>query len=243
MDIYVLNLDRSRARMLAFETLNGHLNVNFVRYSAVEGKDVARGPLVDSGVMTADLDYSDGALGCALSHLSLWDLAIERNQPLTVCEDDAIFNSGFETAAESQLESLPPDWHLILWGWNFDSILLFDMIPGVSPCFGVFDQNGLRKGIEAFRSASLTPRAYKVFRAFGTVGYSVSPAGARAMKQRCLPLRKMDVFVPGFERTLPNSGIDTMLNQAYPALNAYVSIPPVIVTMNLHGDSTVQNAP
>jgi GR25 family glycosyltransferase involved in LPS biosynthesis len=225
---------------LTFETLNSHLNLKFLRFPAVDGTDLERGPLVDRGIITADLGYSDGALGCALSHLALWDLAIAQNQSLTVCEDDAIFNRGFEVAAESLVKTLPSDWHMILWGWNFDSVLLFDMIPGVSPCLGVFNQHRMRMGIEAYQSARLTPQPYRLVRAFGTVGYTVSPVGARAMRNHCLPLRNLEVFFPGLERVLPNSGIDIMLNDAYPRINAYVSFPPLIITRNQHSLSTVQ---
>jgi GR25 family glycosyltransferase involved in LPS biosynthesis len=240
LDIRVINLDRSKDRLLTFESLNTHPNLKFRRFSAVDGKDVERGPLVDRGIMTADLSYSDGALGCALSHLALWDLAIEQNQSLTVCEDDAIFNRGFDVAAESLIKALPGDWHMILWGWNFDSVLLFDMIPGVSPCLGIFNQARMRMGVEAFQSACLMPRPFRLVRAFGTVGYSVSPIGARAMKQHCLPLRNLEVFFPGLERVLPNSGLDIMLNDAYPSIYAYVSFPPLIITRNQHSISTVQ---
>lgn len=240
MDIRVINLDRSTDRLLTFETLNSHLDLKFLRFSAVDGMDLERGPLVDRGIITADLSYGDGALGCALSHLALWDLAIEQNQPLTVCEDDAIFNRGFEVAAESLTKALPGDWHMILWGWNFDSVLLFDMIPGVSPCLGVFNQHRMRMGIDAYQSARLMPRPFRLVRAFGTVGYTVSPMGARAMKQHCLPLRNLEVFFPGLERVLPNSGIDIMLNDAYPRINAYVSFPPLIITKNQRSLSTVQ---
>ena len=243
LDIHVINLDRSKDRLLTFETINRHLNLKFLRFPAIDGKDVARGPLVDRGIISADLSYREGALGCALSHLALWDLAIEQNQSLTVCEDDAIFNRGFDVAAESLIKALPEDWQVILWGWNFDSILLFDMIPGVSPCLGIFDQDRMRMGIDAYQSASLMPRPFRVYRAFGLVGYSVSPMGARAMKQHCLPLRNMDVFFPGLERTLSNSDIDIMLNDAYPRINAYVSFPPLIITKNLHSISTVQERP
>jgi GR25 family glycosyltransferase involved in LPS biosynthesis len=240
LDIRVINLDRSTDRLLTFETLNSHLELKFLRFSAVDGTDLERGPLVDRGIITADLGYGDGALGCALSHLALWDLAIEQNQPLTVCEDDAIFNRGFEVAAESLIKALPGDWHMILWGWNFDSVLLFDMIPGVSPCLGVFNQHRMRMGIDSYQSARLMPRPFRLVRAFGTVGYTVSPVGARAMKQHCLPLRNLEVFFPGLERELPNSGLDIMLNDAYPSIYAYVSFPPLIITRNQRSLSTVQ---
>ena len=242
LDIHVINLDRCKDRMAAFEKLNRPREVNFLRFSALDGKNVARSPLIESGIITADLCYGEGALGCALSHLALWNLAIEQSQSLTVCEDDAIFNRSFGPAGESLIQALPPDWHLILWGWNFDSIVMFNMIPGVSPCLGMFDQDRMRLGIEAFQTARLTPQPFRLFNAFGTVGYSVSPAGARAMKQHCLPFRNMDVFIPGLGRAVPNRDFDIMLNDAYPRLNAYVSLPPLIITRNFHSISTIRQA-
>jgi len=242
LDIYVINLDSSKDRMSAFETANGSLKLNFLRFSALDGKNAARSPLVDRGVIATDLCYGDGALGAALSHLALWNLAIDKNQSITVCEDDAIFNCGFGPAAESVIKALPQDWHVILWGWNFDSIALFDMIPGVSPCLAVFDQDRMRMGIGAFQSARLMPQPFRLFNAFGVVCYSVSPMGARTMKQHCLPFRNMQVFIPGLGRAVPNRGVDVMLNDVYPRVNAYVSFPPLIITRNFHSNSTVQQA-
>jgi glycosyl transferase family 25 len=244
LDIHVINLDRSKDRLSTFETMNSHLSNQLRRFPAVDGNGMARGPLIDRGILAADLDYSDGALGIALSHLTLWDCAIAQNQPLTVCEDDAIFNRGFEAAAESLMQHLPAEWHLILWGWNFDSVLLFDMLPGVSQCLGNFNQHRMRLGIDTFQAAAVAPRAFRLIRAFGLVGYTVSPLGARLMKRHCLPLRNLDVPCPGLEGVVPNLGIDVMLNDAYPRINAFVSFPPLVVTKNLHSTSTIQkNSP
>jgi GR25 family glycosyltransferase involved in LPS biosynthesis len=240
LEIHVINLDRSKDRWSAFEALNGRLPVSFSRFPALDGTNMARGSLVERGIISADLGYGDGALGNALSHLALWDLAIEKGQSLTACEDDAIFNHGFGPAAESLIKSLPPDWHVILWRWNFDSVALFELVPGVSPCLAMFDQDRMRMGIEAFRSANLLPQPFRLFNALGIVGYSVSAAGATAMKHHCLPLRNMDVSIPGLGRAVPNRGLDVMLNGVYPHVNAYVSFPPLIITRNFHSISTVQ---
>jgi GR25 family glycosyltransferase involved in LPS biosynthesis len=243
LDIYLINLDRRKDRLSEFEARNGHLQLNFLRFPGVEGRGLARNLLVDRGIISADLVYTDAMLGCALSHFALWDLGIEQNQTLTVCEDDAIFNRGFGPAAASLLDLLPPGWHIVLWGWNFDSVLLFDMLPGVSPCLGVFNQDNLRAGVDAFQSTHLTPLLFRMTNAFGTVGYSVSPMGALALKQHCLPLRNMEVFIPGLRRTIRNSSIDIMLNAAYFRLNAYACFPPLIITENVHNGSTIQQTP
>jgi GR25 family glycosyltransferase involved in LPS biosynthesis len=241
VDIHVINLDRCADRLSAFQALNGHLPLNFVRFPAVDGRNIVRGPLVDSGIIATDLCMRDGSLGCTLSHLALWDLAIERNQPLTICEDDAIFNCGFGRAAEAQLQALPPDWHIILWGWNFDSILLFDLVPGVSPCLSIFDQARMRMGIEAFRSAQLTPQPFRLFNTFGLPGYSISPTGAREIKRCCLPVRNMDIYIPGLGGEVANEDVDIMLNAAYRHIQAYVCFPPLIITKN--ADSTIVRSP
>jgi glycosyl transferase, family 25 len=242
MEIQVINLDRSKDRMLAFDAINAPAKLAVQRFPAIEGKNADRGAQIERGIITADLGYGDGALGCALSHLALWDRAIEKNETLTICEDDAIFNQEFASAADTVLKTLPPGWHIILWGWNFDSILLFEMLPGVSPCLGAFDQDRMRMGIDAFQSAVVAPQPYRLFRAFGAVGYSITPAGAQALKQHCLPMRKMDVFIPGLGRAVPNSGIDVMLNDVYPRIKAYVSFPPLVITRNLHSISTIQKS-
>ena len=151
-----------------------------------------------------------------------------------------VFNRGFGTAATTLIQTLPQDWQVILWGWNFDSIVLFDMIPGVSPCLGMFDQDRMRMGIEDFQAARLMPQPFRLFKAFGTISYSISPLGAQAMKQHCLPFRNMDILIPGLGRAVPNLDLGIMVNDVFPRIKAYVSFPPLIITRNFKSISTVQ---
>ena len=46
-------------------------------------------------LLDKNLPYTDGAIGCALSHYQLWNLSIEKNEVLTIAEDDAIFRYDF----------------------------------------------------------------------------------------------------------------------------------------------------
>ena len=55
--------------------------------------------------------------------------------------------------------------------------------------------------------------------------------------------RDMEVFYPGLNRSLPNRALDDVLNAMYPDLNAYVSVPPLVLTKNEHGISTIQPQP
>ena len=60
------------------------------------------------------------------------------------------------------------------------------------------------------------------------------------LRDRCLPLRQMDVHFPGLNRALYNTGIDIPMNDAYPEIEAYVGFPPLVVTKNEHETTTVQ---
>jgi glycosyl transferase, family 25 len=243
LNIHVINLDRSTDRLATFRAVNSHVMPQVTRFSAVDGKKVERAAMAERGLIAADLGYSDGALGNALSHIALWDMAIREDRSLTICEDDAVFNRSFCAASESVLRELSPDWHVISWGWNFDSILWFDMIPGVSGCIGTFDQESMRKGTDTFQAAELRPRAYRLLQAFGVICYSISPIGARALRQNCLPLRNTSVYVPGLKANMPNVAMSAALNGVYSHMNSFVSVPPLVVTPNDHSISTVQAKP
>ncbi len=240
VDIRLINLDRSTDRLATFQIANKHVMPYVTRFPAIDGKDVDRAKLVQRGIVAPDLKYKTGALGNALSHIALWDLAIREDRSLTICEDDAVFNRSFCAASESIIQELPSDWHVVRWGWNFDTILWFDMIPGVSGCIGWFEQDSLRKAIDAFQSANLSPRSYRFYQGFGTVCYSISAAGGRSLRQHCLPLRNTNVYIPGLKMNMANFGLDVALNGLYSQVKSFVSFPPLVVTANDHSTSMVQ---
>jgi glycosyl transferase family 25 len=238
MFIYVINLDRSPERLRNFETVNAHMP-GIQRFSAVDGNTIDRMELAQTGLIDPSLSYSNGAIGCALSHLFFWDAAIAENQEITVCEDDSIFHHGFVELASTTIKKLPPDWDLIMWGWNFDSILLMEL-PGIAQCLATFNQDELRQNARQFQQLQFVPACYRLFRAFGTVCYTVSPKGARKLRQQAVPIRPFTVPMPMINPQFPNTGIDVVMNRAYPDLNAFVSFPPLVITKNEHAISTVR---
>ncbi len=239
MKIHVINLDRSAERLREFQRWNGHLP-GIQRFPAIDGATIDRQALIAARTIAPGLKYTDGAIGCALSHLHFWEAAAAGPTAVTVCEDDAIFHHGFLEHALRLLASLPEDWDLVLWGWNFDSILLFDLLPGVSPCLGVFDQAKLRGAADHYQRLPLTPGLFRLVRAFGTVCYTLSPSGARKLLDRCLPIQPFTIPFPMVNPEFPNNGIDIAMNREYEAVNAYVSLPPLVVTANDHALSTVR---
>ena len=230
-------------------TANRHLT-DVARFPAVDGSGLDIGALAQQGLVAPDIldSYSVGAVGLALSHATLWQAATSQGQTVTVAEDDTVFHFRFEALAEEVLKSLPPDWDMIFWGWNFDATMMFDVLPGVSPCVAQFDQNKMRSHIPDFQQLPLAPRAHKLLWLFGTGSYTVSPKGAQNLQSRCFPLRPMLITWPdGLPRPansigIRNIGIDATLNGIYRDLQAFVCFPPLVVSPNDHSKSTVQGA-
>jgi GR25 family glycosyltransferase involved in LPS biosynthesis len=179
--IYVINLDRSIGRLEQFRRSNQHMP-EIHRFSAIEGASVDRLQLIGDKVITSDLQYSDGALGCALSHIFFWDAAAESGEAITVVEDDAIIHHRFSEQSAMLMRGLPSDWDLIMWGWNFDSILLTEILPGVSPCLSTFNQDALRASVARYTTLEFSPQPFRLLRCFGSIAYTISAGGARKLR-------------------------------------------------------------
>jgi glycosyl transferase family 25 len=249
LHVHVINLDRNPDRLAEFRSVNRHLT-GLSRAVAFDGTkldlaELARQRLISTDIRHPDY-YSVGGVGLAMSHIALWDLAIKTGTVLTVAEDDAIFHARFDACAPDVIKTLPADWDVILWGFNFDLFMCFEMLPGVSSCLGQFEQDRMRNATGTFQQQAIAPRAFPLIWAFGTLCYSVSSKGARALKDKCLPLRPTIVDIPEAARAYPYStkyrtvGLDNSMCAVYRQLNAFVCFPPLVVSKNEGAKSTVQ---
>jgi GR25 family glycosyltransferase involved in LPS biosynthesis len=235
--IVVVNLDRYPDRLAGFLDRNAHLGP-VRRFPAVAGADADRTALRADGIITDDLNYADGALGCALSHLTLWRQVAAGTRALTVCEDDAVFAADFLATANARLAALPQGWDIVLWGWNFDSSLVFQVLPGL-PAFLLHRERPPTAGdLYAAAQAPASPQLFRLNRACGTLAYTVSPKGAAQLLAHCTPLRPLRIPVLEAATTWPNTGIDMMMSAFYAQLQAYVSVPPLAISPNAVANST-----
>jgi glycosyl transferase, family 25 len=121
--VHVINLDRNPDRLAEFRSVNRHLT-ELSRAVAFDGSKLDLAELERKRLISADIRhpdyYSVGGVGLAMPHVALWDLAIKTGTTLTLAEDDAIFHSRFDACAPDVIGTLPADWDVILWGFNFD---------------------------------------------------------------------------------------------------------------------------
>lgn len=239
MQYYVLNLTRSPERLVSFRTTNPEC-AYFSRKSAVDGTTLNKNHLINSGLLAPNLDYTDGAIGCALSHMMIWTEVINTQKSATIAEDDAILREDFLSEQKHLLAQAPSDWELIHWGFNTDAYVTFNLMPSVSPFTGNLYDNLILKNLPAFRKSEYHSKIFPLLRAHGTPCYSISPLGAKRLLEQVIPLRPMEVFYPGLNRNKTNSGIDDMMAAQYEQMKAYVSIPPLVIPKNDITNSSVQ---
>lgn len=238
MKVVYINLERSLDRRHAFLVENSHM-AELDRFAAVDGAWADRQALEASGVIRNPLVYSDGAIGALLSHMTLWRRCIEQDSVVTIAEDDALFHRSFDDKAARMLAEAG-DFDMIFWGWNFDAGLVFELLPGLGAARVQFDEETMRQGLAGFQSLDPTPQLFKLLSLFGLCCYSVSPKGARHLFSRLLPITDGSVFFPELNRSLRNYGIDVMLNAVYREMDVRVCFPPLVVTRNELGRSTIQ---
>lgn len=240
MRTYVISLKRTPERSRYFTEHNKSLT-DFEFFDAIDGNLVAADPASHRDSFEPDLRYSNGALGCALSHKALWQLAASNDAPITVCEDDAILHPDFAAHRARIIESLGSEWDLVQWGWNFDAPLVAEILPLLSPCLLQLDQNCLRAVWQGYMANEVRPTVMRLAASFGLPCYSISPKGARKFLEGCFPIRNFDFSLPMTGNKLPNYGIDVAMNPVYPGSESFLTFPPLAISLNEQSTSTIQN--
>ena len=238
MLINLINLDRSPDRLAEF-TRNNSFLPQIRRFSGIDGKALDLAALVAQGALAPDTPWSVGAIGSSLSHVRLWEEAIETRRAVTICEDDVVFNRHFTTASRALLHALPAGWDFVLWGWNFDVYTAYELVRGAGTCIAHLDQNSLANGLAEFQAQRFTPQPFRLIRAFGQPCYTISPRGAAALRQACLPLRAATVQLPEVGGHVVAQDVGVLAPGVYPSINAYLCWPPLAATPNDPTRSTV----
>ena len=241
MQVHYINLKRRTDRNDQFLAMNAEI-IDCQWKEAVDGSKIQYVDLIRDRVVVEPLEhFTPGAIGNALSHKQLWEQCSAGSSPITVAEDDAVFNRNFVAKSAQVLEKLPTDWDMILWGWNFDSILHLEIMAGLKQTVLHFDSRAFGPRMDDFRNADYEVSPYRMFGAFGHVCYSVTPNGAKRLLECGFPITNDPIFVPGLERYLYNISIDATLNKYYREMNAYVCFPPLVWTENDKGQSDIQS--
>lgn len=230
--IHLINLDRSADRLHRFWEHNRHLDESAIRrVSAMDGASLDRHALISLGYIKKDLPYGAGTLGCAMSHIKLWEMAVAENRSITIFEDNVVVSYSFDDKCRQVLSSLPADWDIIQWGYRLNpsyAWIDFGISKATLGCYG--EKNF--KGNQEFQAAKLTPSVFRLLHSFGLQAYSISPKGARVALEHCLPLRERSITFPDAGVAINDNGIDMALCGVYPKINAFICMPQLVMRID-----------
>ena len=71
MDIFVISLEKTKDRKEIFDEYNSKY-IKYTYHNAVDGKKIQIDDLDGNVFKKGSTNYTNGAIGCALSHLQLW---------------------------------------------------------------------------------------------------------------------------------------------------------------------------
>lgn len=234
---HVINLDKSVDRLNWFRQTNNLSGINIKRFSAYDGSTLDRSRLVEIGLIKHSDGYTNGALGCALSHIQLWKLCVECDRTITIFEDDVVIHPNFVSASLSTANVLTGKWDLIAWGYNNNpQFMWIDFGTSWMKCIP-YTKVYSGADIEAFRSSSITPGWVRARHFFGTQGYSITPNTARKLLRTLLPLDRRLITFPGADVRIYEEGIDCAMMGLYGEMRSFISVPSLVMHMdNFHSD-------
>jgi len=236
---FVINLNRRPERYDSFLRVNAATKIAFERFEASDGasmssEDVGRMKLVAPGTR-----FTPGAIGCAASHLRIWQQTVESETPAVVFEDDAVLRNDAKERLEVLLTTLT-SWDYIALGYNTDIILDVDWAPGMRAMISLQPPYPNEEHAAVFQVSTAQVAAIRLNNCLGIPGYVVSPAGARKLLELCFPMDNRSYPVPAYNSTGKVIGIDAMMNAVYGSIRAFACFAPLVVSKNEQATSSIQ---
>jgi glycosyl transferase family 25 len=103
MKIFIINMDRSKDRLQRISQELKSMNLDYERFPAIEGKKLSNDEIVSkTSFFGRTFIFTHSAIGCALSHLTLWEKAASMPDDFVcIMEDDATFTQEFPKVLEN----------------------------------------------------------------------------------------------------------------------------------------------
>jgi glycosyl transferase family 25 len=116
-NVYVLNLEKDINKMNYMNSLLENENIKFERFNAIYGKYLTKEYIDNVTDYFCNNFCSEGMIGCALSHISIWkDIIKNKYNNSIILEDDIYFDKDYKINLQNSLNELPEDWDILYLG-------------------------------------------------------------------------------------------------------------------------------
>tara|TARA_Y100000590_G_scaffold171157_1_gene195781 strand:+ start:4237 stop:5013 length:777 start_codon:yes stop_codon:yes gene_type:complete len=117
--MYVINLKKNLKRYNDFMINASEANINVSRFDATYGIELSENDPYIKKYFSDNINLTKPQLGCAISHIRIWEDAVKNNYDIVVIfEDDAIIPLDFKEKINIIFKQLPEDWDMLLLGIN-----------------------------------------------------------------------------------------------------------------------------
>jgi len=191
-------------------------------------------------ILRADIEgWTDGAIGCALSHYTLWKACVSLDRPILIFEDDAITCRQFYQKLEALTKNIPASFDVVQLNYNCNSILSFRSYPFHIVNSYVEPAVTTDHDVDDFKNNCMSDGALvNLQHSFGTAAYIISPKGAIFLIKNIFPLRNEYLPLPFFKDPLWCCTFDALMNIYYSKMNAYITAAPFVMTTHMHAGYT-----
>jgi GR25 family glycosyltransferase involved in LPS biosynthesis len=240
IDWVVISLKRTPERMELFELINAHVGLPYEVMEAIDGQLLDREELARTGITVEGLEWTPGAIGAALSHRLCWERAIETGLPVGILEDDVVLRHDFIERRNDVFSLLPDDWEIVHLGFNTDGFFNLSVYPNTILAGGFSSYYPTWEDCQRFAASSGQVIPVRANNTFGNCCYAVSPKGAKRLIDGCFPLSRKNAPMSAMRAVILAKNKDTLMNEFYSSMGAYVCLPPIALPINDKQISTIE---
>ena len=141
--IYLMNLKRRPDRLTNFMNKykeSDMKNETLIKFEAIDGSklDIDSVPLTELaiaelkqldtvGYRTKHYQLTKGAIGCYLSHVKIWENILKhKEQNILIFEDDADVPQHLKRDINEQMQYIPNDWDIVLFGFDCTKCMKYE---------------------------------------------------------------------------------------------------------------------
>ena len=118
-NIYLINMDKDIDRLKKITKECDIVNIKFERFSGLKVSDLSQN-ILDKYIPIETQKYgTDSMIGCGLSHLFIWQDAVQKNyKNILILEDDVQFTDDFNKYLTNVMNELPKDYDILYLGYK-----------------------------------------------------------------------------------------------------------------------------